>query len=456
MKFDTAPKPNIEAEKKEPVKPEGYDEMNHCPYCGRVMCAMFFGGEICSPPHITNIKYLSLSDIDILRYEYGENEIESIKRGSELKPDVREFKINRLDKSATDIEIEKKRNDAYEQLTQINDKDRERFIAITGINIDSFFTPRERYYISLLLKDKEIEEEKVNNILGFDMKIFMITEYDHSIMKELVDYLQDLIRSKEIKILVRDVLQNFDVFGKLLSNALDQDEELKKKKVEDLAEFSQQIFEALVRKMKDLCLIIIRAKDEETNRKGLVALRSFGKSVAIISNVLSKGTTYKKEMIEMPSGQMPQFLVTDFDEKEYRVKFLVRPKAENGAQARINVEINFDTENPNLEMKEVFYQETEWLNNSKRKGIQKESVFRMGIDLDVDNPLNPGLSLDIGRSAIESEKRIASGETLGNFLASVSPEKTHTPFSFDRKFADPELFERLAKEFEQFLLSKED
>ena len=456
MKFNTEPPLDSQIkEEKSILKPENYDQMEKCPYCGMVMCDSFSGGSMCGLPYITDIKLLSPKVIEIIKYEYGEDVVNSMIRSSELSAnrDLRQFNINRLDKNEADVYIDKKREEAYRQLTNINDEDRTRFGAVTGLDIDTMLKPRERYYVSLLLKDKAIDKEKINKILDFDMNIFIITEYDHSITTELVDYLQDKIRARETKRLVRTALENFEVFGKIISNMLDKDPELKKEKAGDLAEFSQQVFEALVRKMKDLCLVIIRAKDEETHKKGEDALEGLSKSIAIIFNMLGKGSTYKRDVIEMPHGQMPQFLLTDYNEKEYKLKFLVRPKAEKKAQARINVEIDFDTEKPNNRLREVFYQETEWLNNPKRKGVQNESVFRMGFDLDVDNPLNPGLSLDIGRCAIESEKRITTGETLGNLLASVSPEATHTPYSFDKKFADPELFERLAREFEEYLLS---
>ena len=320
----------------------------------------------------------------------------------------------------------------------------------------SWLMPQERYYFLQFLKNSDAA--KIERCKRFfhefslaGIRTFTVLDYDTGLG-------DDILRLGEEKPeLAHELFTHFDVLldqtesfsGRLRSTLCTDDEAMSE---DDTNALADQFHEALVRKTKDVLVGAMNSTAVGTEPgDALSALKGLNAGIFMLNDFFSEDPTYSSQIVPTQIGQLPQFLLTDLVGRQYRLKFNVRARAEKDAQARINVEICFDTEMPNTELQQTFQQETQWLDNPKRKNPEKESVLRLGIDLDQSNPLNPGVSLDIGRAAVDSPKRRSTGEKLGNILAAVSRESTHTPYSFDKRFSDPELFASLAGSFSRYL-----
>ena len=143
-----------------------------------------------------------------------------------------------------------------------------------------------------------------------------------------------------------------------------------------------------------------------------------------------------------------RFIVEDQKGQMYELVIMVRPEEDlvKRAQARINFELNFDTRKPNKNLKRAFGQETKFASDGS---VKKESVLRIGIDLDTHDRANPAVSLDLGRNEWQSLKLERTGDVLGNLLKLSGSH--HNPESFPRELARPEIFKELATAFQHYL-----
>jgi hypothetical protein len=363
--------------------------------------------------------------------------------------------IKRLDKD--ELQQSMFDTDRYDYAYMMSSHVRERIEKDLGIEMSWLF-PRERYYLLQFLKNSDVS--KVSSARDFFHKFslagvhaFIITDYDNHLGDRIISFANKNEESaQEIFILFESIVGQIETFSNRFKEISEKDSTLLSK--DDVHAFSDQVYEAWLRKAKDLLIATIESDNLQIPIEDIKAsMKGMHMGLCLINSFFGQDN-YKCETLVSQKDQEPQFLLTDLTGKQYRLKFNVRPRAEEGAQARINVEIHFDTDNPNTEMRDTFSQETQWRDNPKRKGIQKENALRFGVDLDTDSPKRQGLSLDIGRAAITSDKRTSTGDKLGNILNQMSSESTHTPYSFDKKFSDPEVFARLANAFKDYLKNK--
>lgn len=139
---------------------------------------------------------------------------------------------------------------------------------------------------------------------------------------------------------------------------------------------------------------------------------------------------------------------TGFD---YRLKIFVRPLADRRGQARVNFELIFDTDKPNIKLKEAFRQTTVYWPDTRKKKIREDSLLRIGLDLETKSA-EPTLSLDVGRSQLSDNEIERTGDPLGNMLDAYDNDSGHhTTKTFSTTFADPAKFERISRRFQSYL-----
>lgn len=230
----------------------------------------------------------------------------------------------------------------------------------------------------------------------------------------------------------------------------------------DKKALSEQLFEAFARKGADLVKFFtmiqegdLRASEynvEDVN----TAMKAYSRTLLLLRNFfytdLRENGAQKFEKYPVKKGQSPKYKVTDkFTGFVSEMKWFIRPQADKDGQARISVEINFDTESPDPAFKELFEQTTTRLKDGQAIKEEKNSTFRLSVDRDTTNPEQPIVSLDIGRAQFSGTTFIRTGDKFGNMLATVSTEANHTPFSFDPNFAQEDIFGSIASKFEQYI-----
>lgn len=361
--------------------------------------------------------------------------------------------LTRLDKTPEEKAIDQADIIDYAHMMSVST--RKAFEEKLGLEFEWLY-PEERLYLLRFLKHSD--EARVDKVAEFfakyslaGIRTFIALDYDASIGDKILEYGLSHEDDEELFIHFDELMEQTNIFAGQIGSATQNETG----STDDGRMLQNQVKEALVRKTKDVLLASIDAEAYGLHeQQGKDAMKGMLFATHIVNEFFSENPTYTTEAIQMPEGQMNQFMMTDLFGKKYKLKFNVRERAAAEGQARMNIEVHFDTENPNEDLKRIFAQETQWLNNPKRKNPQQESVFRFGFDLDTHNTQNPILSLDVGRAGISSIKREATGDTLGNTLAKVSKEATHSQYSFDKRFADPELFATLAVSFREFIASK--
>ena len=134
-------------------------------------------------------------------------------------------------------------------------------------------------------------------------------------------------------------------------------------------EFPGSMYEALLRRSKDLLVSAhtLEVQKAETDltiedlKHALHGLRTFLE----IMRDLETRELHKFEVVDQ-TDQLYKFAATNKENgAEYGLKVFVRPEEEKRGQARINFELNFDTKNPNEELKKAFSQETDFKEKKK-------------------------------------------------------------------------------------------
>lgn len=218
--------------------------------------------------------------------------------------------------------------------------------------------------------------------------------------------------------------------------------------------FSEQISEALLTRAKDVLLSAHSMRETENSKirieDYLQALRGFELTLKIIED-MGKGEWFEYQRT-LQNEELNRFLVREKQgDKEYEVSFLTRPYAEanNRAQARISLEVSFDTSNPDLELKKAFEQVIHYSSNDKTKEM---SSMRLALDLDTSfSEDEPILSLDTGRAEFQGQKIQRTGDTLGNAFALISKDSSHVQDVFDSKFSNKEVFASVVTKLQSYL-----
>lgn len=215
--------------------------------------------------------------------------------------------------------------------------------------------------------------------------------------------------------------------------------------------------EAIMRRAKDLLFVLLKTENKEENKVKKIddIINSF-EALSLLGQILEKLIKKTGENIEInpnteQTGTPGNYFFKIHNQDNdiiYNLKIFVRPKENDDGQARINFELNFDTDKPNKKLKEAFVQEiTYWPDDPKKKQVRRNSLLRIGLDLETRG-LKPQVSLDLGRAERQSHDLIRTGDTLGNLLAKYEEDGGHhNTASFSPEIAEPEFFAELAQQF---------
>jgi len=231
-----------------------------------------------------------------------------------------------------------------------------------------------------------------------------------------------------------------------LSTAFENEENTLLKKVPN------QIYEALLLRAKDVLIgahkITIEDESKFNPDDVIKALEGITLMLDILAD-LDKKELFNFTKIEETKKNLFKYKVKDKKEQEYNLKIFIRPKAEEKAQARINFELSFDTENPNKELQEAFYNKTHFV--TKNKTITG-SALRIGIDRDTYGKEDL-VSLDLGRSEDAGSSFERTGDVLGKLLVFATESNTghHTTSSFDKELAEEETFSKICSKLIEYL-----
>lgn len=268
--------------------------------------------------------------------------------------------------------------------------------------------------------------DSVQKILNFAEKL---PEYS----KELFKYYADIIESTE------KISQSSSLVGEVGVS-----EEARER-------FPIELKEALNRKAKDILLAaeVINRDSQMSEGQHISALAGLSKIMEIIEGFsgdsFNQPGTIRYQLQRRETNGPAIFNVTDKTGFEYQLKLFTRSEQSNQGQARINIELGFDTQNPNQQLREAFNQTTTFLKKNKTK---TESVLRIGLDLE-DRADTPILSLDLGRNALNDSEIKRSGDILAKVQQLMSKEGSHTQDSFSRLYAP--YFKNIAGSFQKFI-----
>ena len=306
------------------------------------------------------------------------------------------------------------------------------------------------------LKEKEdkvielVKKYKIPGLMAF-LSMEYGAEYGEKVLK-----MAETLPTVELKEIFNEYLRIIDTasgFEKIFRESLylnksNLSQEIKKR-------FAIDIREAILRRAKDLliCPYLIITEKKETDigiQDIMLALKGLRKFLEIMRDFKKDSVENKIKFRKKKSHNKLDNLFYDVKDKdgyEYKLKIGIRPLEIKNGQARINFELNFNTDNPNEELKKAFYQEILY---KKEKRIKKISRLRIAIDREVLGD-KEFISLDIGRDKRDDKDFKRTGDVLGRTLAFVSESGHHTPDSFDSCYAKKEIFEEIAKSFKKFL-----
>lgn len=337
-----------------------------------------------------------------------------------------------------------------------------------GINV---FTPHELFYLHRLYDsaDAQKRESIAKFILHYELdgaSALVATEYHPEVGELLIQsFLSEKastgggyydLENSEKGTELRSAISRFGLVFHAVEDTTDliEDESLR-----------AQMFEAFSRKGADLMKVFVMSMEknsegekvgEFTTAECCNALDAYAKVLDLLRNFfyegLREGGAYAFDKEEEKKGQYPKYHIRNrINGMEYGMKWFIRPRAGSDGQARVSVEIDFDTENPDSVLREFFKQKTERLKDGEVIRVEEGSSFRMSIDRDTTDPESPAVSLDICRAAYQGKTFNRTGDKLGNMLALATEEGSHTPYSFDPKFADEEEFASIASRFAEYI-----
>lgn len=282
--------------------------------------------------------------------------------------------------------------------------------------------------------DSYLKEFGVKGIMPF-----MSFEYDSELFKKVVDSVNS---SHEDYSELLDTLWNTAVSMSSLfdkTKYLDIDENL------DANKFFLQTHEAVYRRIKDILKGFFDVPDVQKKKDALVGLESIGVIFGILDDLTDQ--SHFKNSFENFRKEHDSYKC-DVHNKEngyqYGLKITVRPKSDKNGEARINFELNFDTQNPNKLLRDAFNQS---ITRHKDNKTTTFSSLRIGVDRDTFDE-EPKISLDLGRNKFKGKSFERTGDVLGNLLEEIDFEdKHHTTKSFTTEFAREDTFEIFAEGF---------
>lgn len=330
---------------------------------------------------------------------------------------------------------------------------RKSFYNDTGVDLNEL-GPEQAYLVEYISGKKAAEilpfKTFVKNFGKEGIKTFLSCAHDR--MGDKILHLSENLPENE-------AIEVFNGYGNLidntntLGNKISKHIEIVKKnnlipEGIDIAKLPNELMNALMLRAKDVLVGAdkvlenqLAGAEEKLNTKDVTdAVLGINTLVSILSNIGEQSDyVYKKidSIGNKPGETLTKYIVTDASGIEYALKIFIRPKAEKDAQARVNIELSFDTEKPNERLQKAFYNETV---NHKENKTSAGSVLRIGIDRDDFNHTG-AVSLDLGRSERNTERYSRTGDVLGKLLSMTSAEGHHETSAFSKEFADEKVFE---------------
>ncbi|OGF52230.1 hypothetical protein A3I27_01075 [Candidatus Giovannonibacteria bacterium RIFCSPLOWO2_02_FULL_43_11b] len=228
------------------------------------------------------------------------------------------------------------------------------------------------------------------------------------------------------------------------------DDELKER-------FPVEVSEAILRRSKDVLMsaysIAVEKKKELEIRDVINSLEGLDTLLGVFRSLEDTNTQYRITKKELRGEGTNVFTAENKQTgRQYELKVFARPKSETGKQARINIELNFDTVKADEKLRQAFrHQIIRKVGGRERQSLHHS--LRIGIDRDTFyDP--PRVSLDLGRGPMKKDELTREGDILGRTLQLSTEIGHHNPKSFDERFAKEDVFEKIAGTFKEYLESK--
>jgi hypothetical protein len=215
-------------------------------------------------------------------------------------------------------------------------------------------------------------------------------------------------------------------------------------------QFPAELSDALLLRAKDILVGSEKIASGELSEKFdahqvVHALEGITKLLDIVSD-LKTAQSYQV-VTEIYGEQNFKYAITDAEGYDYALKIFIRPFSEQKAQARINLELSFDTANPNTELQTAFVNRV--VSHTQGK-TTLGSTLRVGLDRETHGN-DANLSLDVGRSEHSDDALTRSGDVLGRLLQEASASGHHSIETFSKKWADEKTFAQIANSFSSYL-----
>lgn len=377
--------------------------------------------------------------------------------------DISDLTINRPDKTEEQIEKDKQQLFDYRYMARFpirNTIERKFGFCVADLLL------REQYYFLQFIKSKNAEEiepiKEFTQKFGLDgIRAFLAMEYNPELGQDIVELGRRLPEEQARALFARyaEILDN----SQRLKDALKQGSEGGQEMMLH-QRFADEVHEALVRRTIDT-LLAVRALDADQKAHGLTledvdhalsGVAVFTKLMCALSDEDEDFALIKRQR----EGETFSFL---FQSKKtdalYRLRCFVRSREEEvpmgrgntvRAQARVNLELDFDTPKPDIVLKNAFGQRLRFKTRHEERRVSR---LRIGIDRDTytDPPL---ISLDMGRDRRDAATFERSGDPLGRLLTLASEMGHHNPKSFGPEFADADTFASIAEGVKEFLESR--
>lgn len=329
----------------------------------------------------------------------------------------------------------------------------------------------EHFYFLQFIKNKNAKDSApVQNFIRRFRKegarAFLSLEYGGLERGQKVLELADRLPGRETRTLFSffgSVLDSVDGVSRALEKGFSRENSTHDKLMQGLP---GEFHEAIIRRTIDLLLAAREGDGEKEPHFEVHDVIRGMKAVAVLWDILKSIAGEKSPYViltrEEDHNSFCFIAGHEFSGRVYELKFFVRPVRGAEGEARINVELGFDTTKtaswlnkkrrgavwrPDSALKKAFAQDIMY----HGKG-EKRRIARLRLALDLDSFYSPPrVSLDMGRDRRENKKFMRSGDPVGRALSRASAMGHHNIHSFDPEYGNPEVFAEIAKKFQEYL-----
>jgi len=336
----------------------------------------------------------------------------------------------------------------------------------TGMRFNNLSFKEQGWFLQLLFRADNQTKKRLETFVEkygeFGIKAFTAMEYDEENYLKILE-IGERFEEERAKRIFLEYWQIYDLSDGIREIFKESLKAGKPPLPENIVKaFPQQVQEAFIRRSQDVllgALATLEEKGEAVSKKDILySLYGIRRLLELVgASLLSEKKKPKYEIFNrsgqpLPSpekrGHQSYFLeLRDKDSGQtYILKILIRPRATEKGEARIQFEVRFNTDRPNLILKEAFTSE-----RTDKRTNRKTRSSRLRASLDLDRFYNR-ISLDLGSSPYKSEKFSREGDIVGKILALRNKYYgSHNPLSFDEAISQPENFAAVAQNFNAYL-----